>query len=295
MIQLLDLNEIKIAAKVLNCSLEDVYLKIKLPNVYDLENLSNLIISYREGFPLDYILEKICLLNLDLKITPDVLIPRPETENWLSIMGNFLSQTNAISQNLPTPLNKLEYQNSTHQKPLSQFNLHSSTKIILDIGCGSGIIGLYLSQFYEHAILTDYSRNALKIAEENAKNNIIPNTEFILSDLLSNPKLQEKLFKKEYILVSNLPYVPIANIDLAVANKVQFEPSIALYSGENGLDLFLLLVQQLLENLELKPQEILLELDPRNIFQAEQELTKLFSHTQIYTDELGQSRLLQGW
>lgn len=108
--------------------------------------------------------------------------------------------------------------------------------------------------------------------------NVKKNTKisFCVSDNLKNPALIKKLKASDYvILVSNPPYVPVSDIDFSVQNKVAWEPQGAIYAGEDGLTVFRELLEDICElDLWSKILEITLELDPRNIYQARDMLTK---------------------
>ena len=103
---------------------------------------------------------------------------------------------------------------------------------ILDLGCGSGAIGLTLKSILKDSevTLTDISKEALEVAKLNA-NNLNLDVTFIESDWFSNVKLE-----KYDIIVSNPPYIRTdEEIEEIVKNN---EPSLALYGGVDGLDCY---------------------------------------------------------
>ena len=304
-----------------------------------------------QGIPLDYLLSPICLLNgLKLELDKNVLIPRPETEFWLEIMiknwqqfkkQKFDKQEN--KENLDSELKpksdlkklqksiKNQKENQALEEKLEKNpckNWLTQKEILVEIGCGSGLICLSLSPYFERIIAIDKSVKALKIARKNAILNKIKNVKFIKADLLDFDL--SFLCGKNWTLVANLPYLPIEDLTIALENKVNFEPKVALYSGENGLNCFEKLVkilnkiqkkklknkfqlksqssqkiensQNLLasnspkfwQNMEL-PSEIWLELDPRNIELAKKHINlKLegFYQTQILKDYNNLERVL---
>ncbi len=310
-----NINELKIAAYVLKCTAEDVALKLaeykknssspKARSLKILSDLNSKLELYRQGFPLDYVLGHVEILDLKLKLNKNILIPRPETVEWLeAISKNTLHErvqpissiSNKSIDQLP-PLKNVESLVSNN-KILSLEDLHiksSNINLLLDVGCGSGLIGLYLAKMFPEVVLTDYSKNVIKIAVQNAHDNQISNVKFFQSNLLSNFLLKNLISNQPYILVSNLPYVPTKDIEISEQNKIQHEPKKAIFSGEDGLDLFRKLIKQIGKNSSLKPAEIILELDPRNILEAQEILQKLYTQTSIYKDELGNLRLLHGW
>jgi release factor glutamine methyltransferase len=209
--------------------------------------------KYLQGVPLDYILERVEIAGLQWRIEPGILIPRPETEQWVS---DFLRQ------------NKL-WPNS----------------VILDLGTGSGFIGLkVLSESKCRVILSDISQQALNCAMENSQINGLDNNRlsFIHSDLLENHKLVESL-GQDWILLANLPYLPNSDRSLKASNNLTYEPDLALFSGEFGLDLFIRLIDQL-DDKALFPQLAYFELDPRNIEQAKTIAQHVFKNIEILLD-----------
>ncbi len=270
----------------------------------------------KSGYPLDYLLGEIEILGLKLKLNRNVLIPRPETEEWLLEFKNLAK----VSKNTVI-LNS--FQNPQQSTTKLEKNKNS---LLIDLGCGCGVIGLYLSRFYEQVICVDISSQALEIAKENIELNNINNIELFLSDGLSDSELKGKIEffcentltqaendfyrlpldkglshsdwgysfdKKSWTLVANLPYLPIQDKDKQNEHNVKYEPDLALYSGEDGLDLFKKVLCQL-EDFETKPQQVVFELDPRNIQKAKNLLENLDYQTNIWSDSGGFERVLIG-
>ncbi|MFA5157262.1 MAG: peptide chain release factor N(5)-glutamine methyltransferase [Candidatus Omnitrophota bacterium] len=153
------------------------------------------------GEPLEYILGKTEFMGLEFKVSPAVLIPRPETE--------ILVET-VLSCCIGGPCLK-----------------------ILDLGTGSGCIAVSLAKFLPDAEITavDISKEALAIAAENARlNNTKVN--FMRSDLFS------ALPSSKYdVIVSNPPYVSSGEIT-GLQPELKHEPFIALAGGSDGLDFY---------------------------------------------------------
>ncbi len=177
--------------------LRDKYKGIK-NNEYknDINRLSN-------GEPLGYVIGWIPFLGLKINLDSRPLIPRPETEWWVEKMINTLRKKNSV---------KLS---------------------VLDMCSGSGAIGCsVLSSLknsyitfsdidtnYEETILTNITENDLDVSR----------TEIITSDLFSD--LEGKRFD---VIATNPPYIP-SNRNLPTS-VTDYEPSTALYAGEDGLD-----------------------------------------------------------
>jgi len=163
-------------------------------------NSFNELISLREqGHPVAHLCKQKEFWSLSFHITPDTLIPRPETE--------------------------LLVETALKQLPID------SEKHILDLGTGSGAIAIAIASERPSTKITatDKSENALKIARRNAETHNIKNIEFKNSDWF------EKENNLSYdLIVSNPPY--ICNDDPHLKQgDVQFEPHSALTSGNDGL------------------------------------------------------------
>ncbi|MBR2766498.1 peptide chain release factor N(5)-glutamine methyltransferase [Candidatus Saccharibacteria bacterium] len=170
----------------------------------------------------------------DFIITPDVLIPRPETEMMidtvLNIMGKpFLPGVKPSEPKLPEDIT------------------------ILDVGTGSGCIAITLDLLLSQAkiVATDVSDKALKIAQKNASE-LGAEVEFLQSDLLKNVKVKPDL------IVANLPYVD-ENWDWIDKEALSKEPALALYAKDGGLELIFKLIDQIAER---EVHHLVLETDP---------------------------------
>ncbi len=223
-----------------------------------------------QNYPLDYLLSKIKILNLNLKILPDVFIPRDETEEWLK------------------NLNKL------FQKP------NFKHKTLVDLCSGSGIIGIYLSKNFKQVLSIDVDIKAIQNTNLNKSLNKVKNLRTFQSNLFKNPKLRKKTFnlKSDWILICNPPYVPSVdqNSTQIQKNNLYYEPNKAIFSGKDGLDFFKKIYFQLkeLDKQSSLPETVIFELDPRNIQKAQKYLNKIYKKTLLLKDFNGYSRVLVG-
>jgi release factor glutamine methyltransferase len=161
--------------------------------------------------PIQYITGHQEFFGLPLRVTPAVLIPRPETEHLVE----------AVLSRLP------------HDRPLS----------ILDIGTGSGAIALALAANLPQATLTavDLSAEALAVALSNAQTNAVDSRiHFLQSDLLGAIP-RGTLFDA---IVSNPPYVSSSDAATLHPEVRDFEPGSALYAGPDGLAIYRRLIPQ---------------------------------------------------
>jgi len=156
------------------------------------------------GEPIQYILGKADFFGLEFKVTPDCLIPRPETEILVE------TAVSAISHQ-PSPVS------------------------ILDIGTGSGCIAVSLAKKFPEAKITatDISARAIEVARENAEFNGAK-VNFIKTDLFPTYYLPSTTYN---LIISNPPYVLSGEIDKLQA-EVKCEPRIALDGGADGLEFY---------------------------------------------------------
>ncbi len=160
--------------------------------------------------PLQYITGKAQFMGLELDVGPGVLIPRPETEQMVSII--------------------IEY-----------YKMKPAPKRILDIGCGSGCIAVSLAKALPDAAVMciDISPEALKTAAANAAKNHAANVSFALCDILKNHASIPYIDSKRYdLVVSNPPYIDKAEHDLLDPEVRIYEPAEALTDFGDGLTFY---------------------------------------------------------
>ena len=168
----------------------------------------SLLRRLEQGEPLPYALGHQEFFGLDFKLTPDVLIPRPETE---------LLVQNAIA-----------WMKGDGQR-----------RTVADVGTGSGCIAVSIAvQITDARVLaTDISLPALRVARENARKlGVADRIEFVECDIL--PPHSQRLSTEQHLdlVCANLPYIPTAELHaLPVFGR---EPSLALDGGADGLDPF---------------------------------------------------------
>ncbi len=173
--------------------------------------------------------------KLRFYLTPDVLIPRPETE---LLVDEVLRAEKEIASSSKTPRNDTS-------TTLSAGAIASAAKqslTILDLGTGSGCIAIAITKNLPNAkiIATDVSQKALEIAQKNAKfHHVEKQIIFLESDLLPNFK------KAPDVIVANLPYIPTTSLMHIDPMVTEWEPKIALDGGEDGFALYRKLFSQL--------------------------------------------------
>jgi release factor glutamine methyltransferase len=187
--------------EVLKCSRASLYIdKEKRITPEAGRVLSGILKRRSAGEPLSYILGKIDFMGFEFRVTPDCLVPRPETE---------LVVETVISNAQPAP-----------------------GFTILDIGTGSGCIAISLAKMLANAriIATDISDAALVVARDNARRlGVQDRIHFIAGDLFPPAS-----FGRFDCVVSNPPYIRTSVID-GLSAEVRAEPRIALDGGPDGL------------------------------------------------------------
>ncbi|NJC87253.1 MAG: peptide chain release factor N(5)-glutamine methyltransferase [Desulfuromonas sp.] len=172
------------------------------------------LVAYREKVrrragrePLAYILGETEFWSLPLKVTPAVLIPRPDTE---------LLVEEALKR------------------------LPGATRV-LDVGTGSGALAIALAHERPECRVTaiDLSSTALAVAMENARlNGVGERIDFLQADLAALPAGPFAL------IVANPPYIPTGDLATLMPEVREFEPQLALNGGGDGLDAYRALARQ---------------------------------------------------
>ena len=160
-----------------------------------------------EGEPLAYVLGEWEFYGLTLQVTPDVLIPRDDTCAVASL---------AIKQGI-----------FLEQDPR-----------ILDLCCGSGCIGLAVASRVKDARVTmaDLSKEALAVAKKNTQlNKLSGRVQCVQADAMAPAPV---FLGKFDMIVSNPPYITGEEMKTLPASVKDFEPHMALYGGEDGLDFY---------------------------------------------------------
>ena len=189
------------------------------------------------GEPIAYILGYREFYGLNLKVTPDTLIPRADTETLLeAALAKIALSATPSPQPSPTRgegVNAVQNLGDPSPSPQRGRGVGERGDVtILDLGTGSGAIALAIAKHRPQAYVTalDASQAALNIAIENAGNLNIPNVKFILSDWFS-----ALINEKFDLIVSNPPYIEADDAHLKQGD-LRFEPISALASGADGLD-----------------------------------------------------------
>jgi len=195
---------------ILNSNRVDLYLnKDEILKQEDKKTFDRFLEERGSCKPIQYITGSTEFLDLEFKVDPRALIPRPETEILaLSVIEHF--------------------KNAKREREALK---------IVDLGTGSGVIAVTLAKNFVNSFVyaTDISKDALELAAENAEGHKVQDRiELVLGDLfqpLENKNLQNSMD----CVVSNPPYVKEDDSKSLPKEIRDFEPPVALFSGQDGL------------------------------------------------------------
>ena len=163
-----------------------------------------------QGYPLQYYIGTEWFFGREFEVAPEVLIPRPETEELVEKAAK----------------------------------LAKEGSVVFDFCCGSGCIGLSLLMQREDLFcrLYDLSDAALSLSSENCRKfSLTERCEIEKLDVLSSRALEEIKKYKPSLIVSNPPYLTGEEMK-EIAENVQNEPELALFGGEDGLTFYRALI-----------------------------------------------------
>jgi release factor glutamine methyltransferase len=229
------------------------------------------------GVPTQHLTGKQEFWGLEFEVTPDVLIPRPETEHLIEVTLDRLAVR--------------EIRAGRHQR------LTGEGITLVDIGTGSGCIAVTLAKELPSAKVyaTDASLPALKVARRNAaRHGLAERIQFIHSSLLEAfaPTAATKQMQLFDLIISNPPYVSLRDADSLPVEVREHEPREALFGGDEGYELYGELIPQAAEHL--KPGGLLvLELGYNSLPAVEPLLDRSDWHNVSVTKDLaGISRVI---
>ncbi|MFC1478724.1 peptide chain release factor N(5)-glutamine methyltransferase [Candidatus Margulisiibacteriota bacterium] len=206
-------------ADVLKVNRLDLYLRYDAPVSEDeLASFKKYIQRRVSGEPLQYILGKAWFMGMELAVSRDVLIPRPETEVLVEKVVDWFRNNQPTSQ----PANQLT---------------------VVDIGTGSGCIAVSMAKFVPDIKIyaTDISEAAINVALTNAEQHEVEIT-FKRGDLLT--PVMDKISDSPVFIVSNPPYVTEHEWPDLQQEVKDHEPDTALLAGENGLEYYRKIIDQ---------------------------------------------------
>ena len=189
-----------------------------------------LIARRAAGEPLQYIIGHQEFWRMDFRVTPAVLIPRPETEH-------LVEQTLVLARKFHPEA----FAEAAHGTDLQEKALRGKALRLIDVGTGSGAIAVSLAHELPQAEVAavDLSPEALDVARQNAER-LGARVQFTVSDVLESIP-EEPVFD---FVVSNPPYVGLDEADKVQQVVLQNEPHLALFAGAEGLAVIRRLIPQ---------------------------------------------------
>ena len=191
-------------------------------NVRQTQSLSTLFQRRQQGEPIAYIIGQREFYGLQLEVTPDVLIPRSDTELLVDL----------VLQHLPT----------------------TSPPSVLDLGTGSGAIAIAIAYHRRDTMVTalDISNEALTVAKRNAIRHLTPqhtSLTLLQSDWYTTLSTQSAIHPRFDIIVANPPYIVAGDPHLSQGD-LRFEPMHALTDHADGLSALRIIVNGAAQHLK---------------------------------------------
>jgi len=257
-----------------NCQRIDLYTVFdEVPAEQVRQQFRELVSRRAGGVPVAYLVGHREFFSLSFQVTPDVLIPRPETE---LLVVRALDLAKSMSD-LPSPSPSLEERGIR----------------IADIGTGSGVLAVCCAKHLPtcSVVAVDVSPAAIEIAKKNAaQHEVAAQIEWVCSDLFVGRPLAAEFD----LILSNPPYVTSTEMAGLEPGVRDHEPHLALDGGEQGTEIIERLIPQAAERL--KPEGwLLIEVGPTNALRVEQLLAtenRLTRHETI-RDLAGLPRIVQ--
>ncbi|MBQ7419114.1 MAG: peptide chain release factor N(5)-glutamine methyltransferase [Prevotella sp.] len=267
--QLYDEGEAKAIARMVyevryGLSLSDIYIgkdtQLSADNQAELEEIAKRL---AEGEPVQYVLGQVDFAGHTFLVTPQVLIPRPETAElveWVSLTAN-------------------------RQRPITQ---------MLDIGTGSGCIAISLAARFPQASVTawDISAEALAVARENAKRTRV-HVSFEQVDILHLTSFHQTAGAFD-LIVSNPPYICNKEREDMERNVLHYEPHRALFVPDDNPLLFYRAIADYAQTALTSGGWLYFEMNPLYAGELKELLGRMSYHDiELSTDQFGKQRFMR--
>jgi release factor glutamine methyltransferase len=199
----------------------------KSVTTHQLDQLHDLIKRAGQNEPVAYLIGKTEFYSLEIDVTPDCMIPRPETELLVERAIEFL-------------------------------RTRTGTQFVCDVCTGTGCVAVAIGKNHPNAriIATDISDAALKVAATNIKKHQLESRITLLAGDLFDPLVPQIDSEKFDLIVCNPPYVSASEFEALDKNVKDYEPKLSLFAGTDGLDIH----RRIIENADsfLKPDAALM-------------------------------------
>ena len=192
-----------------------------------LDELHGLVKRAGDHEPVAYLIGKTEFYSLEVNITGDCMIPRPETELLV-------------------------------QRAIEFLRTRHGTQFVCDLCTGSGCVAVAIAKNVPDArlIATDISAAALDVAAQNVDKHALTERITLLQGDLFEPLVRPLDVEQFDLIVCNPPYVSAAEYETLDTNVKDYEPKIALFAGEDGLDIYRRIIEK--ADQFLKPEAVLM-------------------------------------
>jgi release factor glutamine methyltransferase len=241
-----------------------------------------------EGAPVAYLIGRREFYSLSFRVTPDVLIPRPETE---FVVVAALDALKGSGFRVQGSEQAVADRGQESENPKSK--IQNPKSLVADVGTGSGAIAVSIAKHAPNCrvVAIDISPAALAIAKENAAaHRVADRIEFLEGDLLG-PLPAESRFA---VIASNPPYVSEAEYFALAPQIKDHEPRSALVAGPTGAEVIQRLIPQAADRL-LPGGWLILEISPMIVTRVSDLLAadSRYEPATIAKDLAGQARVVK--
>lgn len=237
----------------------------KVLNSGSLTKLRSLVKRCSQHEPYAYLIGRTEFYSLEIKVSKDCLIPRPETELLVEHAIEFLRTRN---------------------------DNHSAKKVC-DLCTGSGCIAVAIAKNFKNCnvIATDICDKALSLAAQNIEHyNLADKIELLCGDLFE-PIIHGLDDDKFDLIVSNPPYISEAEVQLLKPNVKNHEPEKALYGGIDGFDIYKRIIEQIPEHLA-EDGALMMEIGYKQATGIKELLDPIFKYVTIEKDLSDNDRIV---
>ena len=206
-----------------------------------LDQMHDLVKRAGQHEPIAYLTGKTEFYSLELKVTPDCMIPRPETELLAERAIEFLRTRPVRNSTMYKMIQKEEISNGASSGPPTQRLVRrAGIQFVCDLCTGCGCIAVAIAKNFPNAriIATDISDAALRVAAANVEKYQLKDRIELLQGDLFDPIMPQLDVHKFDLIVCNPPYVSSEEFEKLDKSVKDYEPELALLAGSDGLDIY---------------------------------------------------------
>jgi len=201
-----------------------------------LDILHDLVKRAGQNEPVAYLVGKTEFYSLELNVTPDCMIPRPETELLVERAIEFLRTRTVRNSTMGNTLQKGSISDGDRR----------DIQFVCDLCTGCGCIAVAIAKNYPDAriIATDICDAALAVAAGNLEKHQLKDRVTLLCGDLFDPIISGLDVNEFDLIVCNPPYVGTAEYEKLDKNVKDYEPKVALFAGVDGLDIYRRIIEE---------------------------------------------------